>query len=370
MRNVVLVLLVAGCTGGTGGTAGGNVPKEQYNAEAYKAICAHYASCGIAKSTDTCFQYYQSLLGSYASVGLNFYDQAIEEKKIAYDGAAAARCLNGYASASCSLSALLTPAADCRSIYVGQVPVGSECRFGQCVPAAFCTSEVDGKCPGTCKARVQAGGAATSPAECEVGLAVVSGKCAQPPKEGEACASPGTFSGCAAGLTCASDSKTCVKPKIAGDACSTTSPCDIFYSCVNGKCTAPADVGEPCGAIGTSGLGCKLELYCNATGADGGTCAQRTNEGQPCTSQTQCNFDLRCSKATPSAADKTCHKPTALNGACTTTTDCETGLFCSTTSMTCIAQLEAGAACTAADSCKLGTCTAGKCVSYVSSICF
>lgn len=149
MFALVLVVSVVGCSGSTGGIGGGNVPKEQYNSEVYKAICSHFATCGIAKSADTCFKYYQTLLGAYASVGTNFYDKAIELGKIKYDGAAAARCLSGYSNSACSLSALIVPAADCRSVYVGQVPVGSACGYGQCVPSAFCSSEVDAKCPGT-----------------------------------------------------------------------------------------------------------------------------------------------------------------------------------------------------------------------------
>lgn len=365
IRTLALVLLVAGCSGGSGGTAGGNVPRDQYNTEAYKAVCAHYATCGIAKSADSCVQYYQTLLGSYSSVGVNFYDKAIELGKIKYDGAAAARCLNGYATSACSLSALISPAADCRSIYVGQVPVGSACGYGQCVPSAFCSSEVDAKCPGTCKARVQAGGAATSPAECVAGLVILSGTCSNPPGEGSTCSTPGPFGGCAPGLTC-SDAKTCVKPKVEGDACSTTAPCDTFFSCVSGQCARPGDVGASCGASAGSGLGCKIELYCSSAS----TCAQRLGEGSACTGA-ECNFDLRCSKATPGAADKTCHKPTPLNGACTvaTTSDCDNGLFCSSSSQTCIAQLADGAACTTGDVCSFGTCSSGKCVSYLGSIC-
>ncbi len=366
IRMFALGLLVAGCSGSSGGIAGGNVPKDQYTTEAYKAICAHYATCGIAKSADGCFTYFQSVLGSYASVGSSLYDDAIAQGKIAYDGAAAARCLSGYSTAACSLSALLAPAADCRAIYVGQVPVGSPCGIGQCVPSAFCSAEVDLKCPGTCKARVAAGGAATAAAECVVGLGVLAGVCAEPPKEGAACSTPGSFSGCAPGLTCAADTKTCAKAKVEGDACSATAPCDTFYNCTNGKCARPGDIGASCGGATGAGLGCKLELACSATG----TCVARLGEGSVCTGS-ECNFGLRCSKATAGAAEKTCHRPTPLNGACTaaTASDCDTGLFCSSSSQTCVAQLADGATCTATDVCNLGTCSAGKCVSYVSSTC-
>lgn len=370
MFALVLVVSVVGCSGSTGGIGGGNVPKEQYNSEVYKAICSHFATCGIAKSADTCFKYYQTLLGAYASVGTNLYDKAIELGKIKYDGAAAARCLSGYSNSACSLSALIVPAADCRSVYVGQVPVGSACGYGQCVPSAFCSSEVDAKCPGTCKARVEAGGTATSPAECVYGLVVISGTCSQPPQEGSSCSTPGPFGSCAPGLTCSADTKTCVKPKIAGDTCSTSAPCDIFYTCVSGKCTAPGDVGASCGQATAAGLGCKIELHCNNSGTSGGTCAQRLGEGNTCIGS-ECNFDLRCSKASATATDKTCHKPTPLNGPCTTATasDCATGLYCSSSSQTCVNQLAEGTTCTSSDVCNFGTCTSGKCVSYLSSIC-
>ena len=61
---LMVVVVVAGC----GGVGGGNVPREKYTEEAYKAICAHYATCGIARSADSCNQYYQSLLGPYLTL--------------------------------------------------------------------------------------------------------------------------------------------------------------------------------------------------------------------------------------------------------------------------------------------------------------
>ncbi len=203
MRMLALALVVVGCSGSTGGVVGGNVPQEQYNTEGCKAICAHYASCGIAQ-----FDYYQSALGAYGTVGTNFYDKAIELRKIKYDGAAAARCLSGYSSSACALNAQLTTDADCRAIYVGQVPVGSACGYG---------------------------------------LVVISGTCSQPPQEGSSCSTATLIGSCAPGLACASDSKTCVKPKVEGDSCSTTAPCDTYFSCVSGKCTRPGDVGASCG---------------------------------------------------------------------------------------------------------------------------
>jgi hypothetical protein len=355
--------------GGAGGGAGGGggsvandfVPSAQFTTELYKAICAHEASCGTAKSFDSCFQYSQSALVASAGTTTlnNFRDQHLAEQKISYDGAAAARCLRGYANAGCSLP--LTPVDDCASVYVGRVPVGSPCRLLQCVPGAFCTSEVDLKCPGTCKARLPAGAAATSITECEVGLVVVSGKCAPPRKEGEACATHGPVGDCATGLTCAFGSKTCVKRRVGGDACSDASECATYTRCLNGKCAAFPDVGEPCDLAR-----CKLGLMCGA----GGTCVQPGGAGAVCTS-TGCLFDLRCGKATPSATEKTCQKPTPLDGACApaTPSTCGAGLYCSSGSMTCVPRLEAGAACTAVDGCKAGPCTAGKCPSTVSSLC-
>ena len=215
---------------------------------------------------------------------------------------------------------------------------------------------------------VEAGGTATSGAECVYGLVVISGTCSQPPQEGSSCSTPGPFGSCAPGLTC-SDTKICVKPKVEGDSCSTTAPCDIFFNCVSGKCTRPGDVGASCAQSTGLGLGCKIELFCNVSGTTG-VCAQRLGEGNTCQGS-ECGFALRCSKATAGATDKTCHKPTPLNGACTaaTTSDCATGLFCSSGSQTCVTQLADGATCTTSDVCNLGSCKSGKCVSYLSSIC-
>jgi hypothetical protein len=361
---LVLVLLIAGCGSG-GSVSGAPVPREKYAEESYKAICDLYASCGIAKSSATCFQYYQALLGAYSSITTDFYAKSIELGKIKYDAVAAGRCLKGYATAACSLTALFTPAEDCRNIYVGQVPIGSSCGFGSCVPSAYCTSDVEMTCPGTCKARVEAGGAVKSPVECVVGLVVISGVCSQPTQLGSSCGtSAGFISTCAPGLLCSADTKTCVKPGVKGDTCTATKTCDIFYSCVDGVCASPGDVGATCG---TNAGTCKLELFCNPTTSK---CAERLTEGSVCTSA-ECAFGLRCSKATANATNNTCHKPIALNGACTTATaaECDSGLFCSSGSQTCIKQLAEGTACTTSDVCNFGTCTMNKCVSYFSSIC-
>lgn len=373
---LVLCLAAAACgsgggTGGVGGGVGNSVPYDQYTNQSYKVICAHYATCGIARSETSCTQYYETLLGAYAtSAATSYYDDAIKAGKIAYDGAAAARCLNGYANASCSLAALLAPSNDCASIYVGQVQVGSACRFGQCVPSAYCSADVDKVCPGTCKARVQAGGTATSGVECAAGLVLISGTCSQPPGEGAGCAPvSGTPALCAPGLVCAADTKKCTKPRVSSATCSATEPCDTFYRCVNGTCTPPGDVGDDC-ATSTSGLSCKLELYCKGTGTTR-VCAERLGEGGSCTTGSDCLPTLRCRLTAPGAMTSTCQKPIAKNGACSTGTasDCETGTYCHGTSMTCVPELADGATCTPNDRCNLGTCTGGKCVSYLSSIC-
>ncbi len=360
----LLLLSLVSCGGGFGGS----ISRENYTSESFKAVCAHFANCGITGSQSACVQFYDSILGSYSST-TDVYGKAIELGKIKYDGAAASRCLNGYATASCSLSALSAVSGDCRSVYVGQVPVGQSCGNGECVPSAYCTVEVDGKCPGTCKDRVPAGQAATSPSQCAVGLVLISGTCSQPPGQGSSCGTgTGTSSVCAAGLTCSSDTKTCTTPKLVGDTCSSTAPCDLFYSCINDKCAAPAGVGASCGQMGTGTLSCKLELYCDPTLK---TCAARLGEGATCTGS-ECNYDLRCGKANAAATGNTCHKPFALNQACSASAskDCASGLYCDATSKTCLAQLAAGAACTAFDSCTGGYCSANKCVSYVTAACF
>ena len=364
MRNPVLLLLVLASACG-----GGSVPREKYTEEAFKAICAHYTTCGISKSQDTCNQYFQSILGVYLTSGVGTYDEAIKLGKIKYDDAAAARCLNGYANAACSLAALVNPASDCRSIYVGQIPVGQACGYAECVPSAFCSAEADGKCPGTCKARVQAGSAAVSQAECAIGLVFISGSCSQPPGEGSSCGTgTGLSSVCAAGLNCSPDTKTCTKPRLLGDACSSTMTCDLFYNCVNGKCAAPGDVGTSCGQAAGTRLACKLELYCNSSAASP-VCAERLAQGAVCVGS-ECAFNLRCGKLNTSATTNTCNAPIALNQTCATTSECASGLYCSSTSKTCIAQLAAGTACTTTDICSAGTCTSGKCVSYLTSTCF
>ena len=151
--------------------------------------------------------------------------------------------------------------------------------------------------------------------------------------------------------------------------CGASAACEAGQRCVNGTCTPPGDVGDDC-ATSTSGLSCKLELYCKGTGTTR-VCAERLGEGGSCTTGSDCLPTLRCRLTAPGATTSTCQKPIAKNGACSTGTasDCETGTYCHGTSMTCVPELADGATCTPSDRCNLGTCTSGKCVSYLSSLC-
>ena len=361
---VLLALTALGC--------GGGVSRQNLTTETYRAICAHYTQCGLTKSPDSCTQYFQAVIPTGASAYTSLYDKAIQLGKIKYDDGAAGRCLNSYSNASCDFSSLVG-SDDCRSVYVGQVAVGETCGYGECIPSAFCSTEVDQKCPGTCKARIPAGSAATSFSECVIGTYPINGVCSKPVTEGSSCAgSTGSSVPCAAGLSCSTETKTCTKPKVAGS----SAPCGGFLNCVDGKCATPGDVGTTCRQPAGGGFvlyPCKLELFCDS-GSATPVCRDRLAEGQTCLSA-NCALNLRCAKATTSSATTTCNKPAAKDQFCEGSSSgglgsCDVGLYCDSPTKTCKAQLVEGAACTPSDSCASGYCSSGKCVNFFASTCF
>jgi hypothetical protein len=156
-------------------------------------------------------------------------------------------------------------------------------------------------------------------------------------------------------------------------------PCLASDQCQSGNCIYPQIFGEGGGIVGQAPCGkcsaaAQLGQSCaNAIGADGGTGVQvdcvsgtacdstsRTcvtissgGVGAPCGSGTQvCNQGLYCTFK-PGTAMSTCQQPIAQGMPCTGY-DCASGLTCNASTMTCVPQGQAGAACTQSGDCARG----------------
>jgi len=184
--------------------------------------------------------------------------------------------------------------AECR--IGGSLKAGDACAFGaQCGPGLICR-QPQGKICGTCvpsakggescvdipcdeslvciaekcSVPVPAGGACSSPYDCQRPLfcdfkSPTSGVCAQPRREGEPC----TSIDCEPQLRC-TDGR-CVKrgpPQGPGADCADSLDC-LDYACVHGKCGSFLHAGQKCSEESAP---CAPSYMCIPTGESGGKC--------------------------------------------------------------------------------------------------
>jgi hypothetical protein len=274
------------------------------------------------------------------------------------------RCFDGLAQTyACSWSMGFE---DCQFLVDGTVPVGQPCyQDFECVSSAFC-SKFGGACPGTCVARVAAGGDAGLSDRCVAGYEPQNGKCVPYAKLGESCAPipPSALRRTCEGDAYCSASSICAEVPKVGEACDSYSSCQLGAKCVNDICEAARSAGESCanetyppdckadltciesvpGQAGVCsppriegeqcvGSSCYPTLYCKGyvESADGGitagTCAVRAKSGEPCQGFDSCENGLYCSSF--SAGGGTC-QPQKKNGeACTQSAECEFSSACS-----------------------------------------
>jgi hypothetical protein len=230
--------------------------------------------------------------------------------KVAYDGSAAARCLDHLRTLQCSLTAQLRLGIDdpdCSKTLAGQIPAGAVCFFGdECSDHGSCTrtddSCTEACCPGTCApALIQLGGdCSASGARCVGGAACTalaggaSSTCvALPDREGADCSSAGA---CALPLICipdpATSARTCRNAAGTGAACAAL-PCDDARDTCDSStkvCRRRGKPGESC-ATGScvSYASCDATTQlCVALGKIGDRCVPTCLDGLTCdpTSQT------------------------------------------------------------------------------------
>lgn len=355
-RPAVTVLLLATVLG----CGGGSIKREDLNTELVKALCATYAKCGVALSEAGCTQALQPLITQSAT---DPYADLIAAGKIKYDGAQARKCLDAYVGQACSNTIFSVAPEQCQHVYEGQVAVGQPCSLMECVSSAYCSLEVDGKCPASCKDRLAAGSAATSSVQCVLGLTVADGLCAKLGTEGARCTGSDFGGSCGPDLFCAPDTLLCKKTRLVGESCGSTERCSGWNFCSSGLCAKPGDVGANCtqtAGTGFGGAACKVELVCD-TSLPAAVCKARLAEGATCTgiSSGDCNFGLACSPS--GGAATTCQKPGGIGQACIGGS-CASDLFCETASKLCKTRLAPGSPCTEFDSCNGGNyCQTGTC---------
>ena len=229
--------------------------------------------------------------------------------RLAYDGAAAARCVAESRAEGC----FTRVSTACDDALVGLVEPGGECYSGEssftCRDGACVTT--DNVCPGTCVALPEIGAPCLDGAGCGPGaVCLQNGRCGLLPAPGEACAS----GMCAPGATCVVD--TCRRLATHGEEpCDDETVCPFPVTiCVRDRCRTRVDFGEPC----------QLPLHCPA----GSICRDRTCraaavEGEACVADRECVSGLHCAFTEP----RTC-VPFAEIGAPCQPIPCTPGASC------------------------------------------
>ena len=293
-RNLIGMLIVAGCGGGgpglsgggTGGIAGGAngipvvptgmEPIDAFAADEVAAQCATNVRCHRSATLDGCIA--ASLPPMAARV-----EQDVQSGVIAYDPRLAYRCIQLLRIAPCNGGADLE---SCHDAFTGTLPaqascwLNAECASGSCAMPG-CTT---GCCPpGTCTAGVEPRGVPVGGTCSAVGCAegeycaTTDGICRARVANGGSCA----HAICQWGLVCSTASSTCVKPATVGGSC-IGNFCDGDGSCTAAGVCAPAPLaGDACAQAGTCGpsLNC-VGGVCVTPGAIGQTCVGETGSAQ------------------------------------------------------------------------------------------
>lgn len=297
----LLIFAVCGCSGsssssngdsggtgsggsGSGGTSFGPgtpvaaVALGSTLANAYcPSIAACCASAGIAQDANTCTTTLRTELEAQINLEL-------ANPKIAYDAAAAGRCVEAYRAAAraCTDRALSDQVRQLCKVFSGTVPPGGACAASKecatpatgyvscdtavCVvhPDQFGRDSVHAKagepCSATCSGDAQSsscsGSASTS--------ATVGGTCWLED-----------------GLYCAADNTCESSPKI-GQPCAGNEYCEAAGHCQSGTCVADTATGE-C----TSTDGCIATSYCDSSSSPP-HCTPRKANLEPCNDDDEC----------------------------------------------------------------------------------
>ena len=252
--SLILSGVVLACSSSNGSNDGsstggnGDIAFEALPAKYAEAICAAYQNClgpvfslflNGANCVDVTTKRLES--GTFALI-----PQKIAAGTISYDGHKVQACLDAVSNLSCD-GLLKRDQPECLAALDGLVAQGGDCDLNEeCKGSAICQSSY-GNCPGTCVALLSAG---------------------------QACVAD---SDCSDGLQCSSETKLCVKPAAAGDACEYGSPpCGPGLLCLGkddtnktpGVCrnaiaalsAAAGAACDPAGTLCSSGVSCVADV--------------------------------------------------------------------------------------------------------------
>ena len=303
MRAVAVLVALTACGDNIGG-----ITLEDYGEARRTAECERLTRCGLFSNIEACERFV------LPNVDRDIV-AAIDEDKIAYDGAAAKQCLAAIAAQSCdatSEDARIAPDA-CTRAFAGRLDEGdacaldAECASGACATpscpgeccmgtclATIADAVVDGEChrdidcadgfcgvDAHCHARIAAREMCTRDEECDFDLACIGatelepGRCRDVPLVGEAC----PYMRCAEiGATCAGG--TCRAVGLAPTPCATSAECSPYGECnPAGTCGELPVLGQPCT------VSCSRDAWCDT---DAGSCAALLPDTSPCGAGNQC----------------------------------------------------------------------------------
>lgn len=298
----LLLLTLIGC-GGTDPIDFVALPNALQDAQ-----CAFQVECEGMPDIATCRE---SLLFDDGEIGT--IDAAIEGGTVAYDGEAAAACVDRIRGQGCRFPGFHI-ANPCADMFTGLLQEGEACIAsiecegsgiceetdincdrsiaccpGTCVGGGIVESPIGGPCedddecalqaycdfpdspdPGVCTALVATEGAAcdelsacVNPMICELDFMTQPfvGTCETPAATGQSC-DPDALIACNDARDFCDAAGTCVAAVDVGSACSPDIACIGFASCVNSLCVADPSIGDPCTDTGPN---CLASLECNGT---------------------------------------------------------------------------------------------------------
>ncbi|MFP2925448.1 hypothetical protein ACLESO_09545 [Pyxidicoccus sp. 3LG] len=378
---LVLAVMWAGlvaCDGGNGGSTPARVDREDFNAEAARAVCERYERCGLIDDVERCRE--QQLTWGFArQVGLGTrYDAALDEGRVRYDAEAAGQCVALLREGACDESPYSLPMQQrgieydprCRFL-LGQVEEGGACQWStECTDGTYCDA-LPWACGGVCKR-----GTVPEPVvaldACAPGTILIGGKCLTPGGAGAPCgARDGKALGvCGAGTYCdqaQGTHGTCQPVASEGASCHDYDgpQCGWSLYCRDGRCQKARGEGEACKAPGTGRFGtleCRDELFCDGDNGQPGTCRLRREAGAACRNAFECGDEMNCAGSKPQEGVWGTCQPAPRQGESCAERPCAVGLVCSFASMTCVSPSRLGEPCAAPDECYFsGTCVDGVC---------
>jgi hypothetical protein len=187
--------LLLGTLAGCGDGGGGGVPLAALPPKLADSLCKAYQNCYgdlfdlFLKGADCPAVTLQRINnGSFPLL-----QGKIDQGKVRYDATKAQACLDGLGARTCA-EMLERDSPECLAALDGTVALGGACDLDEeCKGVALCKSS-NGTCPGQCAALLVAG---------------------------QACAKDDN---CQSGLQCSTETKLCVQPALAGQACDYGSP--------------------------------------------------------------------------------------------------------------------------------------------------